>query len=158
MSLKQGFTRLLGLTNSAQSTHAILRGVCGLLIGLTVLTGQQKAYAGEPGTYQAQGLRLIQVIHTIHIKHGRCTDPQKDCVTKRIAFFGRSSSGINVEIFNASDPRLIQDVFSACLEEFELNQRKMDITLSIYSQPHEEMMGFTKFYKEPSIRTFFKGN
>jgi hypothetical protein len=40
---------------------------------------------------------------------------------------------------------------------YALNHRKMDINLNIYHIPHEQMMGFSKLYKKPSIHTFFKG-
>lgn len=133
-------------------TMKLLRIVCSCLL-LFVWTA---AWAGPPGTYQKEALALMETIHHVLIEHGYCQD-RNDCTKKRLSFFGRSSTGVEVEVYQVTDTKAIQKILAACVSSYAKNQQQMDVSLSIYRQPHEELMGLGKWHKKPFVSMHMKG-
>lgn len=125
-------------------------------IYIAVLAIVGAAWAGPPGTYQKESLALIKVIDSILVEHGHCQD-RNDCIEKELAFSGRTSTGVGVEVYQVTDVRAIQKILTACTSSYANNQQRMDISLSMYRQSHKELMGFGKWYKKPFVSMHMKG-
>lgn len=118
-------------------------------LGVLIIFGSV-TWAGPPSTYQKEALALIETIHHILVEHDYCHD-RNDCRKKKLSFSGRTSTGVDVEIYQVTDAQTIQKILAACASSYANNQQQMDITLSMYRQPHEELMGFGKWHKKPFI-------
>lgn len=125
-----------------------------LLCVFTLFASQ--AWAGSPGKYQEQGLKLGHIVGDLLIEHSYCSTIN-DCNLKKLRFVGRTSTGIGMEVYQVSDPEVIQKIIAACTLAYAENGQSMDISLSMYRQPHEELMGFGKWHKKPFISLRMKG-
>jgi hypothetical protein len=134
------------------TTMKCLRSIC---LSLVLMFGSV-AWAGPPGTYQQESLALIEAIDNILVEHGYCQN-RNDCIKKKLAFSGRTSTGVDVEVYQVTDDRAIQKILTVCASAYAKNQQQMDISLSIYRQSHEELMGFGKWYKKPFVSMQMKG-
>lgn len=114
------------------------------------------AWAGPPSTYQNQTLRIIDSIDNMLISSGYCSD-KNDCIQKKLAFAGRTSTGFEIEIYQVSDPKLIHQIISACISSHAENNQRIEITLTMYRQPHKELMGIHKWLTRPIVSLKLKG-
>jgi len=114
------------------------------------------AWSGPPSTYQNEKIALIEAIDHVLIEHGHCQD-RNDCRKKKRAFAGRTSTGVDVEVYQVTDAQAIQKILTACASSYAKNQQQMDVSLSMYRQPHEELMGFGKWHKKPFVSMHMKG-
>lgn len=124
-------------------------------LGVMLFT-TSSGWAGSPGIYQKQALNLVETIQNALITHGYCHD-RNDCVKKKLSFFDRTSTGIGIEIYEISDTQIIQEVIASCVATYADNNQEIDVTLSMYRQSHEEMMGFAKLHKKPFVSMHMKG-
>jgi len=127
-------------------TPKLLKGVSLSML----LVVNSAAWAGPPGTYQKEALALIETIQHVLIEHGYCKE-RNDCTKKKLSFFGRSSTGVEVEVYQVTDDTAIQKILSVCGSSYAKNQQQMEVSLSMYRQPHEELMGFGKWHKKPFV-------
>jgi hypothetical protein len=114
------------------------------------------ALAGSPGIYQEQAVKTIGMIDRILMEHKLCSDGN-DCTKKKLAFFSRTSTGIYIEVYRIRSSALIQQIVDACITVYIDNGQSMDVSLSMYHQSHEELMGFAKWRKDPLVSIQMKG-
>lgn len=129
------------------------------VIALTVVLGfaSSATLAGKAGSYyNERRLAAIAMIQATLISHGYCDD-KNDCTKKRLVFGGFTSMGIDLEVYRVTEPEIIREILAVCVDIYGLDKKKRDVSLRMYHQPHEELMGFAKWYKDPFVKLNLKG-
>jgi hypothetical protein len=100
--------------------------------------------AEAPRATEDEGSALIRSIHGLLIAKGRCAD-RPDCVRKQYALFARVSGGLNVYVYQLSDPELLSDVIKQCALVALRRPDMRRIELKIYAMSKAEELD-TPFY------------
>jgi len=124
-------------------------GLARWLACLTVLLFNSSIlYAGTPRIYQNQGLEIIKKIDFILIKHKICMD-SNECTKNRFHFFLPTASGVVITTYQIEDKEIIEQIIDACIDTYFENDLKLNISLEMFHESHEQTRGTVKqfFYK-----------
>jgi hypothetical protein len=115
------------------------------------------SWAGPSGTYQEQRLTMVKRLADKLTKLRYCEN-ENDCIKKTLLLVGRSSKGIYIETYEIEDPNAIQEILVLCVEMYKENQKKMTISLVMYHQSHDKIMGvLSQLFKNPFASLLLEG-
>lgn len=116
-----------------------------LLISLIISTWPSSTFGLEP--YSEIPLRLTNESKEILVKYGICKN-SSECSINEYVLWDGSDKHVIINLYNIFNIEAINDISSACFDEYLKSGKRTTIELSVYREEHKQLtgLGMVKLY------------